>query len=347
MIYCCGTSAPAGLTVIPGRTFWLPSTTHSLAAVQSRVNDQIVLVFAICRNRLQGSLVGRIDHQHRFRIQSVDDSLFRKQHRIGPFLCHETDSRELSWQEECVRVRKDGAQGQRSGLWIDSPVCEIDVSVIRKGLAVCEHQVQPHRRRSICGAIFAAESKIGCLRDAEVHIHRIEAGDGRKRALLTRCDQVSSRNVDPADGALDRRLDQRVTQIQFGSVDSGLVRFERGLLLGGSGYRDVEILLRRRLLLYQRLEAGDVPSKPDERGLVLRQFGLSLLERGPVQRRLDAEKGVAFVNRRAFFEKDVFEKAGYAGYDDDRFLGFGLPHEVTVNGHVLNRYGCDSHDWRR
>jgi hypothetical protein len=63
-----------------------------------------------------------------------------------------------------------------------------------------------------------------------------------KSCGLALTNEVSHSDLEFADDAVDRRANDRITQVQFGGIDIGMVGLDRGLISGAGSHRGVQIL---------------------------------------------------------------------------------------------------------
>ena len=205
----------------------------------------------------------------------------RHQQRVPSFGGAHADADELARQHGMIGIPERRLDFQRARLRVDAVQRVLDVPLIGGHGPVVEDELD--RKGSACGVLKERHLRFA---DLEAHPHGIERHDRGQR--LRRCfgHQAADLQQAVADTSADRRADRRVLEIQLcGPQDraSGVHgRFARGhrRLAGlAGGERVVEILPRRRLLPDERIEAFDVLSSLQKRGL-----GLCDIRRGLRQR---------------------------------------------------------------
>ena len=181
-------------------------------------------------------------------------------------------------------------------------------------------------------------------RHAEVDTHGVALDDGGQQRLAARAHQRSDIHVALGDVARDGRLHGRIAQDHFGLREIGFADHDirSGTLVRGDGV--VEVELARGALLVERADALQVALRLEGLRLGLVQLCPGLVGPGPVEARVNDEKGLAPLDIGSFGEEHLLEISLYPGADLDELLGADASHVLAVNAHVLGLDGLRRHN---
>ena len=166
------------------------------------------------------------------------------------------------------------------------------------------------------------------LRDAEVHPDRIERRDvGEVRAVRERVHVRALALQRAAGDTGERRGDGGVAQVEVRLVDLRLRR-EDGRLGGVElALGAVEVGLRQRVLLGQRLHAAIGHFRGGKPRLLRLQLAARRVELRLERLRVELEHELALLDELAFPVRDAVEETRHARDDVDLARAFGLRHE--------------------
>src|SRR6266478_1491896 len=221
----------------------------------------------------------------------------------SPGLHHGAHAREQAGSESPCRVGELRAYVHGACLRVERTVYEDDAALVRKEAVIRQVQLELRRLPLSSPTLVEADARgkpeIVDFGDADVDIDGVHRGDRREQRGLGLAHQIPAVDLDFPDDPRDGGLHGRVAEVQLrlghgrfgrlhrggGDLDLGALRelrvLERGLgplhACRGHFLRSlacVQILLRDRPRLGQRLVAGDVTA-----GFV--EIGLALVELGP------------------------------------------------------------------
>ncbi|CCK04892.1 hypothetical protein BN129_3688 [Cronobacter sakazakii 701] len=225
-----------------------------------------------------------------------------------------TGAHEHAWQQQMLRVRENGAQGNRAGAFIDRHIGELQLAFQRIGVAVFHHQLDvavigfffnvPLRHR-----VFQAQEVGAGL--GNIHIHRIELLNGCQFARLTTGDKRAFGDVRFTDATADWRGHFCPCQIDSGALQRrfrcrharlGLMRVRHRLVI--LLFADVLRARQRRVTFYR--QTGHLRGS-----LRFREVTFGALPRRLVHRRIDLIQRVACVDIRAFGKLTAKDNAAH------------------------------------
>ena len=171
------------------------------------------------------------------------------------------------------------------------------------------------------------------LRHAEIHPDRVKGGDIRQLGIAGHGVDVGALALHGLTGlTVERRVDPRVAKIEPGLVDrsfGGVHGGARAVKLPGGV---VQVALRNRIELGQRLDARVVGLGGAQARLLHFQLPLHGIKLGLKGFGVDGEHQLPLLHRRAFGVMNGIQKAGYARGDLHALRTFGLGDKAHVGG---------------
>ncbi len=144
----------------------------------------------------------------------------------------------------------------------------------------------------------------------------------------------------------DRRRDVAIDQIQLGVVDLRLVGFDGALILSHQRRLGVQLLLRNRVLLDQRLVSIQIEVRVLEQRLIVDELTFRLLQLHFIRPRIDLLQQIALMNDLPLFEQHLHQLPGDAGIHGDGVNGRHRAQTRNENLDVALR-GSRRHHLRR
>ncbi len=148
---------------------------------------------------------------------------------------------------------------------------------------------------------------ICCSGAVKIDRDRLQLGDRQHARHIVGVHDVAGVHQAEAGAAGQRRLDGGVGQLHLGAVDGRLVGLDLGRKTCDSSRALVQQLLGGVALLGQRSRTLEVLPGVGEAGLVLRQLGHRLAERGLERGRVDLHQQIALLHHLAFLEADLLD----------------------------------------
>jgi hypothetical protein len=262
------------------------------------------------------------------------------------------DTDEHAGQKREVRVRHQGAGGERAGIRIHRRghiVERTDMGIARLGLqADIDGDVMDLAQQSVASAELRLDTLHDRLADREVHVDRLDLHNGGELGQLPGgADHLPDGDEMGRHLAVERRL-----HLGIGVVDGGELRAGDGIVeigLGGIPFRLglVEIGLGIDVLLTQGRLALIGLLRLDQLGLHGGLLRLGLLQLGEIRRRLDGEERRPLGDHRAVDIVLAVEEALDAGDEIDRIHRGDAAGGIEIARHVMDQRGRDAHLWRR
>ncbi len=145
------------------------------------------------------------------------------------------------------------------------------------------------------------------LGGGEDHADGVELRDHHQTIRIAGMHDVSRIHQPQTHQAGDRRRDVAVNQIQLGAVDLRLVGLDGAFILSHQRLLGVELLLRNRVLLHQRLVSIQIEVRVLEQRLIVDQLSFGLLQLHFIRPRIDLHQQVALMNDLPLFELHFHE----------------------------------------
>ena len=233
---------------------------------------------------------------------------------------------------------------------IELVVQEIDYPLMREPLLVFHLKIDRHLRMPCIGEspfpdlvlIFQDRTFI----HIKIGVDRIDTHDIRKQSRI-RLNQVSHRDLLPADPSYNRRRDLRKGQVQFCQFNRCLIGqdFRRGLVLFGK--RGVEILFRDDAGLPEPVLSGKIRFLELLVCFCLAQLSAGLIQRGLIRPWIDDKEEIPFIHHIAGLEGNIIDIPADARGNIDALYGIRSPGKfIPLDDLFLNRLG-NGHRRRR
>jgi hypothetical protein len=156
-------------------------------------------------------------------------------------------------------------------------------------------------------------------------------------------DDISGVHEAHAHSPITRRGDDGVLEIGLRGLDHRVVGRDRGLELVDLALLLVDDLLRGDVRLHQGLGAREIFTRRDEHCLVLRLFGLGVVERRLEQARIDQGQHVAFLDMLTLGEQHLLQLAVDLRVDANGQRALHRAEPGQVDRHILPADDGDAH----
>jgi hypothetical protein len=160
-------------------------------------------------------------------------------------------------------------------------------------------------------------------------------------------DDISGVHEAHAHSPITRRGDDGVLEIGLRGLDHRVVGRDRGLELVDLALLLVDDLLRGDVRLHQGLGAREIFTRRDEHCLVLRLFGLGVVERRLEQARIDQGQHVAFLDMLTLGEQHLLHGHACACRRTGRMSSSRALSPMPIGGAADRQHcnaGCDQDD---
>lgn len=266
-----------------------------------------------------------------------------------PWTSSYSDPNESSGIQESIRVWEKTAHLESPGRGIELVINEIDYPLMGEPLFVFHLKIDLHFR--VPGISESPLPDLPLILQDRSFIHikigvdRINTHDIREQSRI-RLNQVSHRDLLPANPSSDRGGDLRKGQVQFCQFNRCLICQDLRCCLVLIGERSVEILFCNDSSLPEPVLSGKIRFLKLLVRLCLAQLSIGLIQCSLVRPWIDYKEEVPFIHQIAGFERNIIDISAYARGNVDALNGVS-PASILVplDDIFLNRFG-DGH-WRR